>query len=190
MKLYDITGELFSTPVFPGDPEPKFTFVKDMRYGDDCNLSNLTQCTHNGTHADAPKHFINNGITIDEMPLEKFIGPCKVVNVGECIGKEVVEQRIKVSDERILFKGACRITKEGAQALARCKFSLVGVESMSVAVGSDTIPVHRILLRQEIAILENLDLSSIEEGKYFLTALPLKMKGLEASPVRAVLMTV
>lgn len=188
MKLYDITKELFSTTPFPGDPEPRLSNVKQMRYGDDYNMTYIALSPHNATHADAPKHFLNNGKTIEAAPLSKFIGNCRVVECSGELGRDEIKDIIQSDDERVLFKGDATITKEGAKAIVNSGIILVGVSAASVAAPSDTIATHRILLQSEVAILENLYLDEIVPGSYFLMAAPLKMKGVEASPVRAVLM--
>lgn len=161
-----------------------------MKYEDEYNLTNISLSPHNATHADAPKHFINNGKTIDEVSLERFIGPCRVIFCDDSLGANEVASLVKQTDSRILIKGGARITKEGAKALSKLDIMLVGVDSSSVASPEDSVSVHRILLKKEMGILENLDLSGAPEGSYFLMAQPLKMKGIEASPVRAVLMEI
>ena len=78
MKIYDISQEVFSCTVFPGDPAPQREILNDMNKGDLYNLTAVHMCAHNGTHVDAPYHFINDGKTIEQVSLEKFVGPCYV----------------------------------------------------------------------------------------------------------------
>ncbi|MFV0363358.1 MAG: cyclase family protein [Suipraeoptans sp.] len=187
MKIHDITRELFSTPVFPGDPEPKYTFVNSMKYGDEYNLSNISLCPHNSTHMDAPYHFLNNGKTIENVELSKCIGKCVVMEVDENIGREEIKQLADSGVSRILFKGKKSLTKEAAKQLVNQGIVLVGVECQVIAIKGEETAVHRVLLKDEVVILENLDLSMVDEGEYELVALPLKMKEIEASPIRAIL---
>lgn len=188
MKLFDITKELFSTPPFEGDPEPRLSYIKQMRYGDEYNLSFIALSPHNSTHADAPKHFLNNGKTIEKAPLHKFIGKARVVEAAGELGREEMKELLQPSDERLLIKGDATITKEGAKVIVNSGLLLIGVAGASVANSADTVATHRILLQSEVAILENLYLDEIVPDCYFLMAQPLKWAGVEASPVRAVLM--
>lgn len=84
MKIYDISQEVFSCSVFPGDPQPQRVVVQSLKNGDICNLTELKMCAHNGTHVDAPYHFLDNGKTIDQMGLEPFVGRCYVTHHGRC----------------------------------------------------------------------------------------------------------
>ena len=125
------------------------------------------------------------------MRLGKCMGPCVVVT---CHGEITagMMQRILNENERpsrILFRGNALLTEAAARTLTVFDVKLVGFDSLDIASSEVSEPVHRELLSKEIVILENLILDKIEDGKYFLTALPLKMEGLDGSPVRAVLMT-
>lgn len=185
--IYDITKELFSAEVYPGDPEPKYSEVNNMKQGDEYNMTYIAMCPHNATHADAPKHFIDNGKTIDQVDLDRFIGRCRVIEHEGDVTLAFARECVETGYDRILIKGRIRMTKEGARALAEGGVRLVGVEGKSVGGGKDNTAIHRILLKREVAVLESLDMSGVEPGEYFLSALPLKMAGIEASPVRAVL---
>ncbi|MCP1101952.1 arylformamidase [Aequitasia blattaphilus] len=186
MKIYDITKELFSTPEYPGDPSPGFTQVYDMKQGDTCNLTNITFGAHNGTHLDAPKHFVQNGKDVESMELSRCIGECKVVSHQGDLTKEAVQDYLEDGTKKLLLKGSYTITKEAAKEMTLKGMELLGVVDPTVGA-EEGVTVHKILLRNEVVILENLNLDGITEGKYFISALPLRMRGIEGSPVRAVL---
>ncbi len=185
MKIYDITQELFSSRVYPGDRAPAFHRVADMDKGDGYNLTELEMNVHNGTHVDAPKHFLRDGMAIADMPLEPFVGPAAVrsfsgsitgADLGNCAGVR-----------RLLLKGDGVLTEDGAKTLADMGLSLIGVESQSVGPANAPAVVHRILLEKGIVILEGIDLSQVSEGEYTLFAAPLKLGGSDGAPCRAVL---
>lgn len=187
--IYDITRELFSSEVYPGDPVPGKEFVMSFEgeEPDVCQLTELVMGSHTGTHMDAPRHFYEDGKTIAEVELCKCIGGCKVVSTGEHVTKEELEEHLKDGTRRLLLKGAKDVTEEAAEYLVAQGVVCIGIESLSIAPLSAPVKVHRILLGAEIVILEGLELSKVPDGSYELMALPLKMEGLDGSPVRAVL---
>ena len=88
MKFYDISRELFGSAVYPGDPAPECERLMQVRNGDGCNLTYLKMCTHNGTHMDAPRHFLDEGRAVDELPLKQVMGPCSVVEFDGILDAE------------------------------------------------------------------------------------------------------
>lgn len=178
MKYYDITQELFSGRVYPGDTPPAFQQVQALENGDACNLTDLSMCSHNGTHMDAPAHYIKNGKTIDQLSPEIFIGPV-LVSEGVPTAPEQLNGVM-----RLLIKGQKELTETDATLLCKGNLQLVGIEPQSV--GSPD--VHRILLSAGIVLLEGLVLSQVRQGQYTLIAPPLKLGGLEGSPCRAILL--
>lgn len=179
MKLYDITQELFSCHVFPGDTSPAYKQMQSLSDGKPCNLTDISMCTHNGTHIDAPAHYIEDGKTIDQLPLDIFVGTAIVT---EGVPKD--EKWAALSQpKRLLIKGNQELTVAEATLLCNSNLQLIGVEPQSV--GSPE--VHRMLLSKDIVLLEGLVLSTVPEGQYTLIALPLKLGGLEGAPCRAVL---
>ncbi len=186
---YDITRELFSAEVYPGDPIPGKEFVMsfEQEEPDVCQLTELVMGSHTGTHMDAPRHFFENGKSIDEVDLCKCIGKCKVVQATEKVMRADVESWLQDGTERLLLKGAKEINEDAAEYLVEKAVFCVGIESLSIAPLSAPVKVHKILLGAEIVILEGLDLSGVPEGIYELMTLPLRMKDLDGSPVRAVL---
>lgn len=180
--MIDITQELFSSAVYPGDTPPSFRRVRTAE-ADGYMLTDLSLCAHNGTHIDAPAHFIPGGKAADELDLSRCIGRCLVFEgEGELAAADVE----CIFAERVLFKGDCTLREEAAYLL-RERCLLVGTESQSI--GSDA--VHRILLSAEVAVLEGLRLQAAAAGEYYtLIALPLKLGGCDGAPVRAVLQPV
>ena len=190
MKIIDITKGIFTADVYPGDPEPSKTNFQSIENGDGCNLNGFFACCHAGTHADAPLHFVEGGKTIDEMSLAPFIGPCKVIDLPEGpITGEYVENNFPKGCRRLLLKseGKAYFLAPGAQAAADAGYLLIGTDALSVGTSGNQIAPHKAFLRREIALLEGLDLTDVKTGNYFLMAQPIKLEGLEAAPVRAVL---
>lgn len=186
MKVYDISKELFSAEVYPGDPKPEYERIMSTDKGDICNLSALSMCAHNGTHADAPFHFISGGKTIDEIPADVFVGEASVVSFNGVMTAKDAEKICGFSKKRILLKGNPNITDKAAEIFAVSNIMLIGVENQTVGASD----VHKILLGKGIALLEGLVLNSVEKGDYLLSAAPLKIRGFDGAPCRAVLIKI
>lgn len=185
MRIIDITRELLSAERYPGDPEPKLNRLLQMSQGDSCNLGCIGMCLHNGTHVDAPYHFIEGGATAESLPLNKLCGGVKVVASAATLTRAAAQELIADKPSRLLIKGEAMLTAEAAEVFAALE--LIGVEELTVGGEGDTAEVHRILLSHGVAILENLELSEVEPGCYTLFALPLKIAGADGAPIRAVL---
>ena len=197
MTIYDISQELFSCVVWPGDPSPKKETLNSMDNGDLYNLTAFSMCAHNGTHIDAPSHFINHGKNVDQIGLEKFIGEAFVADFdGELTAEDVkgvLERAKSVSSEaakRILLKGSTTVTLEAAKVLADAGIFLIGNESQTVGPEEAPMAVHKVLLGAEIVLLEGVRLSHVPEGVYLLNAAPINLAGTEGAPCRAVLISV
>lgn len=190
MKIHDISRELFSAPVYEGDPEPRLCRLKAFDKGDGLNLSALYCCLHASTHVDAPFHFVDGGDTVDMLPLELFFGKCTVMSFEGAVTGADIDRRVKEGCVRLLIKGggAAFLTQSAAFALADVGVRLVGTDAQSVAMPEDTEVVHRELLTNRLAILEGLDLSGVAEGDYFLAAAPVKIAGVDGALCRAVLL--
>lgn len=186
--IIDISRDITTCPVYPGDPGCEVTSVQSLKDGDGCNLSRIDTGLHNGTHADAPLHFIDGGASIDNVPAEYFIGECVVC---ETAGGAIDETRAKELPVavRLLVKsgGKAYFTRDGAACLAGKGVKLIGTDSNSVGIHGDQVAPHRAFLSADVAVIENLELSEVSPGRYFLSALPVKIGGAEAAPVRAVL---
>lgn len=190
--IYDISQEVWSCKVFPGDPAPKKTQVLSMKNGDICNLTSIEMCSHNGTHVDAPAHFIADGKTIDEVGLDPYVGDCYLVRgEGDITGERAVEivkaAREAGAWERILLAGKITVTAEAAKVFVQEKVKLVGNESQTVGPEDAPLEVHQILLGAGICLLEGVVLKDVPDGKYLLSAAPLNLGGCEGAPCRAIL---
>ena len=191
--LIDITQELFSCTVYPGDPKPEKKRMMSIENGDVCNLTAFSMCAHNGTHADAPYHFIDDGRTIDELGLEPFVGDCFVVHHdGEVSAADASEILARASAngaaERILIGGRATVTAAAAQVFAEHGIRLLGNESQTVGPEDAPKEVHLILLGCGAVLLEGIRLAGVEDGKYLLNAAPLNLGGSDGAPCRAWLM--
>lgn len=192
--IFDISQEVFSCAVYPGDPAPKAEKLQALSNGDPCNLTAFSMCAHNGTHIDAPAHFIENGKTVDQLSPEIFFGPAYVAECGgELKSADAFEILRKAcgggAGERILFRGNAVMTEEAARVFAEGGVLLLGCESQSFGPVSAPTAVHRILLGAEVVLLEGLRLTSVPEGKYLLCSLPLNLKDSDGSPCRAMLIS-
>jgi arylformamidase len=186
MKIIDISQELFSCNVYPGDTPPAFERVKTAER-DGYNLTNVTMCVHNGTHIDAPCHFIAGGKAVDGLDLSVFYGKCTVAEFSGVIGAGDAAPVLETCQERLLLKGGCEISGAAAELIAKSRVRLIGVEGQSVGGVDAPMNVHLILLGAGIIPLEGLNLSAAAPGEYTLAAFPLNMSGSDGSPVRAVL---
>ena len=190
MKIYDISQEVFSCAVYPGDPKPEKQTLSATAQGDLYNLTAFSMCAHNGTHVDAPFHFLGGGKTVDQMGLESFVGDCFVVRHSGDVTGDHAHAILKKANgaERILIAGAVTVTAEAARVFADSGIKLLGNEGQSVGPENAPMEVHLILLRQEIVLLEGIVLENVPEGRYFLSAAPLNLAGADGAPCRAYLM--
>lgn len=194
MKIYDISQPVFSCEVYPGDESPVMRADLRMSDGGDYNLTSFSMCAHNGTHVDAPFHFINDGKTVDKLELERVIGYCYVACADGDILASDAERIIASAKEksaeaarRILIKGDAVVTAEVATVFASHGVHLIGVESQSVGPADAPAEVHLILLSAEVVLLEGIRLGSVGEGVYFLSAAPLSLENSDGAPTRAIL---
>ena len=189
MKIIDISRELFSSPVYPGDPSPSFERLRRLDHGDGCNLSAFYSGSHSATHLDAPLHFVDGGETIDAFPLERFYGPCTVVQAQGIVTGADIDRIAPRCRKMLLLKGNGQafLSQSAAFALAQEGFTLGGTDAQSIAAYGDESAPHEELLGAGVLLLEGLDLSKAEPGEYTLAAFPLYVRGLEAALTRAVL---
>ena len=191
-RIIDISQEVFSCCVFPGDPFPERESVMSIRDGDVCNLTAFSMCAHNGTHIDAPFHFIDEGKTVEQMGLETFVGECYVaLHSGDVSAEdaEAIMERAKESGapERILIAGKATVTAGAARVFADSGVLLVGNESQTVGPENAPKEVHLILLGAGVVLLEGIVLKNVSEGRYFLSAAPISLGGCDGAPCRAYL---
>lgn len=194
MKIYDISQEVFGCQVYPGDPTPKKSVISSMEKGDLYNLTAFSMCAHNGTHIDAPFHFIKDGKTVDSLSLDTFIGMAYVAEYNGIVSAddatEILEKVKKQNSEaakRILIKGDAEVSAEAAKVFAESNILLLGNESQTVGPENAPMEVHLILLGAGAVLLEGIRLAEVSEGVYFLNAAPLNLSGADGSPCRAIL---
>ena len=208
MPIFDISLTLSPTlPTWPGDPGIELDLVESMDKGAGANVTRMNMGVHTGTHVDAPHHFLNDGRTVEQLPLEVLTGPCYVIQLPdgvEAITSEVLERtEITSGMKRLLFgtrnshlwaKGETKfqtdfvaITEDGAEWLVKRGVQLVGVDYLSVAPYEEGVPTHEILLRAGVVVVEGLNLAKVIRGFYDLYCLPLKIAGSDGAPARAIL---
>ena len=194
MKIYDISQEVFSCKVFPGDPAPERKVLSSMETGALYNLTAISMCAHNGTHVDAPLHFIKDGKAVDAICLEAVVGMAYVAEhhgiVSGDDAAKMLEKAKALNPEaarRILIKGAAVVSSEAAKVFAASGILLLGNESQTVGPEDAPMDVHRILLGANVILLEGIRLAAVPEGIYLLNAAPLNLAGAEGSPCRALL---
>ena len=194
MKIYDISQEVFGCQVYPDDPMPKKNQLKSMEQGELYNLTEFSMCAHNGTHIDAPCHFIKDGKAVDELDLRAFVGKTYVAEhsgiVTEEDAVEIIKEAQKLDPEsakRILIKGDMEMSLEAAKAFASSGLLLLGNESQTIGPQNAPMAVHLALLSSGVVLLEGIRLAEVSEGVYLLNAAPLNLAGADGSPCRAIL---
>lgn len=210
MALIDITPALSAaTPMWPGDTPFSAERTWSIEAGAAVNVSRLTMSSHAGAHADAPLHYSAAGASIDEVTLDPYLGRCAVVHIyhaGLAIGAGLLEKALSgvcaAPPPRVLIRtyrkapgrkwdsGFCAIAPDAIRFLAAKGVRLIGVDTPSLdPEPSKTMDAHQAVLAADMRVLEGLVLDGVDDGLYELIALPLKLKGLDAAPVRAVLRT-
>jgi len=198
VKIFDISRPLSEDVlIYPGDVPPTFHQENRGQY----LVSDLHLSSHTGTHIDAPSHYLKTGDTIDTVPLSCLIGRCRVLDVtwaGTTITADHLEGRLDGVSRILLktsFSGTDRFNEiypalalGAAHMITACGINCVGIDTPSIESYSCDGSVHRKLLSCNCIIIELLDLSDVEEGDYDMVALPLRLKGLDGSPARVVLM--
>lgn len=188
MKIYDISRDLITTPPYPGDEPPKLRALHRMKDGESYNLSRLETSMHAATHIDAPLHFINEGRDIASMPLEQFIGECVVLTVPKTPLDAMYFMKRPFAP-RILLHGEGQLTESAIGYLYNQGCLLIGTDKQSIGSYSDELSVHVALLGYGVAVLENLVLDDVPDGRYTLYTAPLKISGAEGAPCRAILVS-
>lgn len=207
-KIYDISVPISAKiPTYPGDPGLSLEERMHISQGDIVNLLHISMGVHTATHMDSPHHILNNGITMDDVPLDRCIGPARVLAFPDPVRRI---DRPALSDmdlggvTRVLLKTSnsarwnspqfdkrfVALAPDGAQYLVDHGIEFVGIDYLSVdPFGSQDLPAHHILLNRRVVILEGINLSDIEPGDYELICLPLSIKGSDGAPARVVLRT-
>lgn len=203
--IYDITPPISpQLAVWPGDTSPAREVLCDLRRGDSVTLSALRATVHLGAHADAPSHYGVDAPAIHERSLDLYLGPCQVIHVPVPRGSILVPDQLasRIRAERVLLATGtfpnpelfnddfAALSPPLVEWLHERGVRLVGIDTPSVdPFTSKDLPAHHTFLRHDMAILEGLALAGVPEGVYELIALPLRLVGFDASPVRAVLRT-
>ena len=197
MKIYDISQEVFGCQVYPGDPAPKRETLSLMEKGDLYNLTAFSMCAHNGTHIDAPFHFIKDGKTVDALCLQSVVGMAYVAEhngILNCSDAEKIIEKAKEQSpeaaKRILIKGDAEVSLEAAKVFASAEILLLGNESQTVGPQDAPMAVHQTLLGADVILLEGIRLAQVREGVYLLNAAPLNLSGADGSPCRALLIDI
>ncbi len=207
MPLFDISLTINEDlPTWPGDPKIELTKISQIEKGEMANVTHLSACVHLGTHIDAPNHFLGNGKTVEDLPLDLLVGPAVVVELptaNQITAEDLKSAAISRDTKRLLIKTSnSNFWKEGNQPFQEDFIALeadaasylvsrgveaVGVDYLSVAPFADPAPTHKILLEAGVLIIEGLNLSEIEPGEYTLYCLPLKIGGSDGAPARVLL---
>lgn len=191
MKIYDISQEVFSCAVYPGDPKPEKKLMCATEKGNLYNLTAFSMCAHNGTHVDAPFHFLPGGKTVDKLGLNIFVGDCYVTRHEGNVTAQAAEEILQKANgaKRILIAGNATVTEDAANVFADGSVLLLGNESQTVGPADAPMQVHLILLSRGVALLEGVVLADVPEGRYFLSAAPLNLGGADGAPCRAYLIS-
>ncbi|MDW7658053.1 MAG: cyclase family protein [Bacillota bacterium] len=207
-QILDISVALSDqTIIYPGDPIPEYCLVSSQINGDTANVGYLKLCIHNGTHVDVPYHFRDDGRTLEQMPLDHWMGPALVVDVtaaDRCVKASDLEGVPLQAYARILLKTknshANRLSnqfnedfifldKSACDRMVAAGVKTVGLDYITVdPLGSVDFPAHRALLGHDICIIEHINLKDVDPGVYFLMCLPLKLVGTDGAPARVVLL--
>jgi len=210
MRTYDITLTITpQTIVWPGDSPVKLKRTSSIASGDNSNVSEITMSCHAGTHVDAPDHFLNNGITVDDLSLDLLVGRAYVLHLPEIsmiTASALMQADIPPRTRRLLFKTRnsnfwangnkdfqadfVGLSVDAAELLVDRNVKLVGIDYLSIAPYKMGTAVHTILLNAGVVVVEGLDLSRVSQGRYTLHCLPLKLGGADGAPTRAVLVGV
>jgi arylformamidase len=210
MKIHDISLTISpELPTWPGDPGIKLERISKMEEGADANVTHMAMGVHTGTHVDAPYHFVGlDSPTVESLSLDVLNGKASVIHLPDVdlITEQVLEDATLPSNaRRLLFKTRnsdiwargenafqedfVALSANASEYLVRRGVELVGVDYLSVAPYSDGVPTHQILLQAGVVIVEGLDLSAIQPGEFDFYCLPLKIKGSDGAPARAILIS-
>jgi arylformamidase len=204
--IYDVSLPVANDGlVYPGNPPIRITPQQEVSKGGSANVSSLAFGSHTGTHVDAPKHFFDDGMPVDALPLDVLMGPAVLICVEDdvmAVGERELRMHELAGHTRVLIKSRnssfirdrefkkdyTYLAPDGAAYLVSLGVTLVGVDYLSVEqFHSGHHQTHRTLLENRVIIVEGLDLSVPPMGPYELRVLPLRLAGLDGAPARAVL---
>jgi len=207
LRVYDVTVPISDLlPVWPGDPRVEIEPLSSIDNGQPANVMRLSMSSHTGTHVDAPYHFVEQGLTVDNLPLELLMGPAFVAEVDGLEGNKIevfdlASLHFPRSTTRLLLKSSnsyfwedrlteferdyVHLTPKAAEWLVKRGVQLIGVDYLSVeAFGAPDYQVHRTLLGAGVVIVEGLNLSRVPIGPCQLVCLPLTIEGGDGAPAR------
>ncbi len=208
VRIIDISVPIHpDMPIYPGDPGVSFEPAMDMACGEAANVTRVSMGSQTGTHFDTPHHILNNGVTIEQVPLTQCYGPATVVEVPpeiQAIDQAVLARFNLQGCKRLLLKTRnsafwqtdrnrfredfAALTTDGAAYVASLGVELIGIDYLSIELfDSSDLGAHKALLNQNVLILEGLNLADVPSGDYTLAAFPIKYHGLDGAPTRAVL---
>ena len=207
MILHDISLPITEDlPTWPGDPVIILDKISQISEGEVANLTHISSSVHIGTHIDAPYHFLGNGETVENIPLDLLVGPAEVIEIStdqDITAKDLQNVGVTGKNKRLLVKTSnsnfwaegvsefqedfISLKPEAAAYLVDCGVEVVGIDYLSIGPFSDPEPTHRVLLKAGVLIIEGLDLSRIDPGTYRLMCLPLKIVGSDGAPARVLL---
>ena len=211
MKIFDISIPISpAMVVWPGDPLVALTKLSAIENGENVNLSQISMSVHTGTHIDAPRHFLKDGKTIEQIPIEKLVGKVLVMEFNDQI--KVIDQQALETHPKVNALSTCKkalfkttnslqlemtqgefsedyvgIDKSGALFLAKLDLDLIGIDYLSIANFNETEEPHQILLRNKVILLEGIDLKEVHPGFYDIYCLPLPIVGSDGAPARTIL---
>jgi arylformamidase len=199
LKIHDLTRTISQDMrVYPGDPQPKFdphATIKD----NNVNVTRITIGSHTGTHVDAPWHFLQEGNTIDIEPLDKFIGEATIIDASgkkSITAEDFSSYDIRSNEIVLIYTGTgdrrtdfAYLDISAAEWVVEHEAKCIGIDTASVEkYGEKGAPVHKMLLARNIGIIENLaNLKQFAGSRMFFVCLPLRLKGIDGSPARAIL---
>ena len=205
-RLWDLSLPLDeNTPTYPGLPKVEVTWLRAWEAGGSCAISKVALCSHVGTHVDAPYHYVPGGRRLGDIPLERLVGPARVVDLSDYRGRAldartlaeaglapgIVLLRTRNSAlwaSEDLSSDYVYLSRGAAEAIVRSGVTTCGFDFLSVDPLRDPQkPAHNVLLGADVVIFEGLDLSAVPAGEYFFVGLPLRFDGLEGSPARVIL---
>lgn len=208
MRIYDVTLPLSEkTPVWKGDQGVRISRVAEIGRSSDFNITRMELGVHSGTHIDAPRHLINGGRTVDQLPVELLVGEAQVLEIPReisVITPQVLKNSgfdpgikkllLRTSNSEYWIKDPLNfhtdytaIDTETAEMLAEQEMQLAGIDYFSISPINDLVTPHRILLEKGVIILENINLWEVNAGIYEIFCLPLKLVGSDGAPARVIL---
>lgn len=208
MKIFDVTVPITnSMPIWPGDPKIDNQLVASIKIGDEANVTGISMSAHTGTHIDAPRHFIEHGDAIENLDLNTLLGEVEVIEIDSSLTlideSDLLAVKQKDWKPRILlktrnsslrlfentsfYKDFAALTSDAAEYLVNQGVKLVGIDYLSIAPFENGVDTHVVLLKNNVIVIEGLNLCDISAGIYDLVALPILLENADGAPARVLL---